>query len=347
MESSNERTSLVHVNSNGTGGINGLPHHRNYSQDRPTRTGPSQEESPRRDPRTLLAQVQRSAASFQAWAARILHAGEDSSKLSWVQNARVARTFAMIMNALLAVLSLILIGVEMVEMVVREPILDYLLPESEISLIVAGLTVVAGAFGFAVAYNLLVEEDTTHGSDSENGSYRQGNGSAGKASKTHVYKVTDVLMEKELNGAWTDGFRHRKRLISDFELRHHCCGYNSVADRPFPEDCDENEAYGFDLPLLALILTLSAIGIWKLKERKQEGPEFAEARTEAQAEAAATAPVMDGRAGAQYERPLLEDVTPHHERPLLEDVNPHHERTPLLVNVEAEPVRLAHDRSLI
>lgn len=105
MESSNERTSLVHVNSNGTGGINSLPHHRNYSQDRPTRTGPSQEESPRRDPRTLLAQVQRSAASFQAWAARILHAGEDSSKLSWVQNARVARTFAMIMNALLAVRS--------------------------------------------------------------------------------------------------------------------------------------------------------------------------------------------------------------------------------------------------
>lgn len=67
----------------------------------------------------------------------------------------------------------------MVEMVVREPILDYLLPESEISLIVAGLTVVAGAFGFAVAYNLLVEEDTTHGSDSENGNYRQGNGSGG------------------------------------------------------------------------------------------------------------------------------------------------------------------------
>ena len=65
-------------------------------------------------------------------------------------------------------------GVEMVEMALREPILDYLLPESEITLFVAGLTIVTGAFGFAVAYNLLVEEDTTN-----IGAERDSNGSGG------------------------------------------------------------------------------------------------------------------------------------------------------------------------
>lgn len=71
-------------------------------------------------------------------------------------------------------------GVEMVEMVLREPILDYLLPESEITLLVAGLTVVTGAFGFAVAYNLLVEEDTTNiGNERDNGEGHRGNGCGG------------------------------------------------------------------------------------------------------------------------------------------------------------------------
>ncbi|KAF9088500.1 hypothetical protein BGX29_000262, partial [Mortierella sp. GBA35] len=85
------------------------------------------------------------------------------------------------------------------------------------------------------------------------------------------------------------------------------------------------------LPLLLLVMTLSAIGFSKLKERKQEGLEDAEA----QAEATAAVPVVDGRGGAQYERPLLEDVTPHNGG------------TPFLVNVEAEPVRLTHDRPVV
>ncbi|KAF9079311.1 hypothetical protein BGX23_004417, partial [Mortierella sp. AD031] len=69
-------------------------------------------------------------------------------------------------------------GVEMVEMALRESILDYLLPESEITLFAAGLTIVTGAFGFAVAYNLLVEEDTTNkGDERDNDEGRRGNGS--------------------------------------------------------------------------------------------------------------------------------------------------------------------------
>ncbi|KAF9958121.1 hypothetical protein BGZ72_000865 [Mortierella alpina] len=419
---STERTSLVRANNNNrdtlaannsSGDDNNGHHHNNNYNGRPPRTQSSHEEFSRRDPRTLLAQVQHNAASFQAWAAKVLHAGGDSSKVHWVQNARVARTFAMIINGVLAILSLILIGVEMVEMVVREPILDYLLPESEISLFIAGLAVVAGALGFAVAYNLLVDEDSTRGYDDENGAGRQGNGSGGSGGNlgprrptqnndppaaiqqtgrpklimftrpsTYLLTGNAVLllvlsvafiftivqrsahlsqMDKELNSAWTDANRHRTKLISDFELRHQCCGYTSIADRPFPPKiegrfpltCSENDAYGFQvpckanlaqnfgrwqkgiqhlllaqlallLPLLALIFSLSAIGIWKLKEQKQQGLEFAEAQTEA----TAAAPVVDERAGAQFERPRLEDVRPHHER------------TPLLVNLEPEPVSL-------
>ncbi|KAF9083893.1 hypothetical protein BGX29_002855, partial [Mortierella sp. GBA35] len=82
------------------------------------------------------------------------------------------------------------------------------------------------------------------------------------------------------------------------------------------------------LPLLLLVMTLSAIGLSKLKERKQEGLEDAET----QAEATAAVPVVDGRGGTQYERPLLEDVTPG---------------TPFLVNIEAEPVRLTHDHHVV
>ncbi|KAF9563410.1 hypothetical protein EC968_004864 [Mortierella alpina] len=87
------------------------------------------------------------------------------------------------------------------------------------------------------------------------------------------------------------------------------------------------------LPLLALIFTLSAIGIWKLQERKHPGFEFAEPQPEPQAEAAATAPLIDVTRGDRYERPLLEDAAPQHER------------APLLVGTGAEPVRLAQDRS--
>lgn len=71
-------------------------------------------------------------------------------------------------------------GIEMMEMALREPILDYLLPESEIALLAAGLTIVAGAFGIAVAYNLLVEEDTTNNVNNENNDEgSRGNGSGG------------------------------------------------------------------------------------------------------------------------------------------------------------------------
>ncbi|KAF9960158.1 hypothetical protein BGZ70_008673 [Mortierella alpina] len=56
-------------------------------------------------------------------------------------------------------------------------------------------------------------------------------------------------MDKELNRAWTDAFQRRNRnLISDFELRHHCCGYNSVKERAVPRDCAVNDAYGFSVP---------------------------------------------------------------------------------------------------
>lgn len=78
-------------------------------------------------------------------------------------------------------------------------------------------------------------------------------------------------------------------------------------------------------------MTLSAIGFSKLKERKQEGLEDAEA----QAEATASGPVVNGRGVSQSERPLLEDVTPHIGA------------TPFLVDIEAEPVRRAHDRPLV
>ncbi|KAF9169458.1 hypothetical protein BGX21_002889 [Mortierella sp. AD011] len=177
-----ERTSLVRSNSalnranspphnynNGYNTGNGHYHHNNNNRG----------DFARRDPRTLLAQVQRGLAPFQAWAAKILHAGEESSAVNWVQNARVARTFMMIINTIIAVLAFILIGVEVVEMVLREPLLDYLLPESEITLFAAGATIVAGAFGFAVAYNLLVEEDTTDRNEGNNNEGHRGNSSGG------------------------------------------------------------------------------------------------------------------------------------------------------------------------
>src|SRR5690606_38582623 len=60
-------------------------------------------------------------------------------------------------------------------------------------------------------------------------------------------------MERELNSAWTEAYRHRTGLVRDFELRHQCCGYNSVQDRSFPPydpknpvaSCTEDPTYGF------------------------------------------------------------------------------------------------------
>ncbi|KAF9104345.1 hypothetical protein BGX27_010130 [Mortierella sp. AM989] len=428
MDEHDERTSLVRSNSpsrsNNSNGYNTAQN--NNNQARPLRTPSSCEEFARRDPRTFLVQVQRSLAPFQTWAATVIHRGEDLSVVNWVQNTRVARTFMMIINVILVILAFILMGVEMVEMALREPILDYLLPESEFTLIVASLTIVTGAFGFAVAYNLLVKDDTNKGDERSNG---EGNGSGGNGKDSgprtsapprstdnmlgqnnnpplvlqqqqtrrprlmftnastyllisNALILAAVLiiftisvaqrsvhlsqMDKELNSAWTETNRHRTKLISDFELRHQCCGFNSVVDRPFPpkdkpketnpQTCSVNPAYGFKvpckaelakdferwqkgiqyllviqvtmlLPLFLLVMTLSAVGFSKLKERKQGGLEDAEA----QAEATAAAPVVDGRRGAHYERPLLEDMAPHNGG------------TPLLVNVETEPVRLTHD----
>ncbi|KAF8918513.1 hypothetical protein BGZ58_004834, partial [Dissophora ornata] len=175
----NRDSSLSHNNSNGYNTGNS-PHHHNNNQARPSRTPSTREDFARRDPRTFLVQVQRSLASFQTWAARVLHGSEESSVVNWVQNTRVARTFMMIINVILAVMAFLLMGIETIEMALREPILDYLLPESEITFVVACLTIATGVFGFVVAYNLLVEEDTmNNGDERDNDDGRRGNSSGG------------------------------------------------------------------------------------------------------------------------------------------------------------------------
>ncbi|KAK3839995.1 MAG: hypothetical protein JOS17DRAFT_725636, partial [Linnemannia elongata] len=433
MEEHDERTSLVR--SNGTSNRVGSPSHNNSNNGYNTGNGHHQQQQnnnnnpARRDPRTLLTQVQQSLGLFQAWAVKLLHENQGSPVVNWVQNSRVARTFMMTINVILAVFAFLLMGVEMVEMALREPILDYLLPESEMTLLVAGLTIVTGAFGFAVAYNLLVEDTTNDRDDRDDNEGRQGNGSSGNGrdsgprtsnpahftdnmlgqnndpplvvrqqqprgprlmftkASTYLLNGNAILlfvvlvvftisiaqrsfhisqMDKELNSAWTDASRHRTQHISDFELRHHCCGYDSLSERPFPpknpkdpkQICSENPAYGFKVPckaelakdfrrwqtriqqllliqmtmlvpLLLLVVTLSAVGFSKRKELKQERPDDAEA----QAEAVGVVPVVDGRGtGAQFERPLLGDAT----------------STPFLVSIEeAEPVRLNNDRPVV
>lgn len=115
MDEHNERTSLIrsntlnrasspsHNNNNGYNNRNGHHHHHNNNQACPSCTPSSREDFVRRDPRTFLVQVQRSLALFQTWAAKVLHEGEESSVVNWVQNARVARTFMMILNVILVV----------------------------------------------------------------------------------------------------------------------------------------------------------------------------------------------------------------------------------------------------
>ncbi|KAG0327317.1 hypothetical protein BGZ99_007912, partial [Dissophora globulifera] len=312
MSQNDERRSLVRSHNSNNGYTTGNGYLNNDDHAYPSRTPAGPEDFARRDPRTFLAQVQRGLAPFQAWAARVLDGGEESSVVNWVQNTRVARTFMMIINVILAVSAFVLMGVEMVEMALREPILDYLLPESETTLIAAGLTIVAGAFGFAVAYNLLVEEDPTskgdgRDNDDHRGSYSGGNGRGSgprtpnndpplvpqqqqqqqtrrhrlmftKAS-TYLLNGNAVFlavvlivftiaimrrsvhlsrMDGELNDAWTQTNRHRKNFISDFELRHRCCGYHSISDRPFPSGsnpdeptCSVHKAYGFKVPCKA------------------------------------------------------------------------------------------------
>ncbi|GJJ75031.1 hypothetical protein EMPS_07389 [Entomortierella parvispora] len=301
MDESNEHTSLVRSNgalnganqnstNNGYNTRNG--HHHCNSHNQPRTRAATGDGFVRRDPRTLLTQVQRSLAFFQDWAADFLHGKEDSAIVSWVQSARVAKTFMMIINVLLAISAFVLIGVESLEMVLREPILDYLLPESEITFLAAGLTIVACAFGLAVGYNLLVEEDTPGKKDDGDGQQDRGNsGQNGRdpepPSPPHptsrmvgqssnpaliaqrtiarprimftkasvnlllgyvvlmtvllvVFTITIVQRSNHLSksndeifNAWGVAFKQRT-LIGDFQLRHHCCGFNNVRDRSYP-----------------------------------------------------------------------------------------------------------------
>lgn len=115
MDETDERTSLVRsngpssgvasYNNNSGSGFNAgnwRPHLNGNSRPRTPATA-GQDGPGRRDPRTLLTQVQRSLGFFQEWAVNLIHGQEDSAVVSWVQNARVARTFMMIINVLLAV----------------------------------------------------------------------------------------------------------------------------------------------------------------------------------------------------------------------------------------------------
>lgn len=115
MEENDERTSLVrsdsamnrvnspsYINNNGYNTGNGRHHNHNNNQAHPSREDPA-----RRAPRTFFVEVQRSLALFQTWAAKILHENEESPIVNWVQNARVARTFMMVINVILTVSSLL------------------------------------------------------------------------------------------------------------------------------------------------------------------------------------------------------------------------------------------------
>ncbi|KAG0250135.1 hypothetical protein DFQ27_009558 [Actinomortierella ambigua] len=192
MDEADERTSLVRPNS--TNGANVTPHHNGslhpgggrYTATAPTppprtASGFDNFAAGPRDRRTLLNQIQRNLSPFQAWAANVLHEGDRSSRsvLNWVQSARIARTFLSAVNIVLAVLAFLLIIVDMLEMVVREPILDFLIPANETTIIAAGLLIVLGAFGFSVAYNLLVEEKEDSSARHQHRGGREGHGGSG------------------------------------------------------------------------------------------------------------------------------------------------------------------------
>ena len=101
-------------------------------------------------------------------------------------------------------------------MVVREPILDYLLPESEFTLVAAGLTIVAGAFGFAVAYNLLVEEDTpgkNKNDDDHRGSGSGRNGEPGPRPPIPPRSTSSILGQNGDSSLITQQTTRRPRLM--------------------------------------------------------------------------------------------------------------------------------------
>lgn len=114
MEEHDERTSLVR--SNGTSNRVGSPSHNNSNNGYNTGNGHHQQQQnnnnnpARRDPRTLLTQVQQSLGLFQAWAVKLLHENQGSPVVNWVQNSRVARTFMMTINVILAVSFLLCSG---------------------------------------------------------------------------------------------------------------------------------------------------------------------------------------------------------------------------------------------
>ncbi|KAF9970914.1 hypothetical protein BGZ73_006209 [Actinomortierella ambigua] len=306
MEDIDERTSLVR--SNGANGAHASSHHNGSlhpgGQDpsrpavggRYTSTASTSTPPPLRDRRSLLAEIQRNLSPFQAWAANVIHEGDQSSKtlLNWVQSTRIARTFLLAVNILLTVLAFALMGIEAIEMVVREPIFTFLTPNDETTVIAAGLLIIVGAFGFAVAYNLLVEEtetletkkhdrDTNHRGAGGGGGGGHGGrdpsgpppmvppsngqrlgsprpeatttGGAGTVvqRKTRVLFTTAstklliantvvllaaLLMDVDLNSAWTNAYRHHKQFILKYEQEHHCCGFAHVDDRPIPNDKD-------------------------------------------------------------------------------------------------------------
>ncbi|KAG0228478.1 hypothetical protein BGW41_003410 [Actinomortierella wolfii] len=178
MDNQDERSSLVRTNglngprepANHLNNGNSQQAHAGYATISPRTTSAfNNGASGRQDYRNLLAQAQQSLASFQEWAAKSLHKdGADTSLVNWVQSARVARTFVMIINIILTAL----------EVMLREPILDYLIPESATTMLAAGLIVLIGAFGFAIAYNLVVDDGSSL-KDSEDGRRDGHHGSGG------------------------------------------------------------------------------------------------------------------------------------------------------------------------
>ncbi|KAF9426631.1 hypothetical protein BGZ94_006242 [Podila epigama] len=259
-------------------------------------------------------------------------------------------------------------GVEMAEMTLREPILDYLIPESELTLIVAGLTIVVGVFGFAVAYNLLVEEGTP--SHDENDDY---NGSSGPLSPIRP-SGPDAILEQRNSRSSVLGQqrqqRQQKRLqqqtrprllftkastyllsgntiflalvllllvitlsnrsahLNQLLLAILSDGTNAVVlmlDGNHAEPtCTENPAYGYKVPckadlargfeqsqrvigsflkfqvamllhVLFLVLSLSLIGVSKIKEQKQGFADSEEEAASVEDEDALAVQAVDGR----------------------------------------------------
>lgn len=53
-----------------------------------------------------------------------------------------------------------------------------------------------------------------------------------------------------LSDAWSSA---DEKTISKIEKAYQCCGYASVHDRPYPENCVEDRSYGFVIPCFKII----------------------------------------------------------------------------------------------